>query len=181
MSATLKRVAALSGLVALLGLGACATAPTGPSVMVLPGSAKTFEAFRSDEGVCRQYAFEQVGGVTAKQAATESAVTSAAVGTGIGAAAGALIGGGRGAAVGAGGGLLVGSAAGAGYAGASGATSQQRYDHAYQQCMYLKGNRIPVAGHVASPRSRAYSYSYPPPPYAPPPGGGAYYPPPPPR
>lgn len=173
----MRRVVTLSSLVALLGLAACVTTPTGPSVMVLPGSAKSFEAFRDDEAVCRQYAFEQVGGVTANQAATESAVTSAAVGTAVGAAAGALIGGGRGAAVGAGSGLIVGSAAGAGYAGVSGATSQQRYDFAYQQCMYLKGNKIPVAGQIAPPRSRAYTYSYPPPP----PSGGAYYPPPPPR
>jgi len=173
------RVLKISSLATLLGLAACVTVPTGPSVMVLPGSAKTFEAFRADEAVCRQYAFEQVGGVTANQAATQSAVSSAAVGTAVGAAAGALIGGGRGAAVGAGSGLIVGSAAGAGYAGVSGATSQQRYDYAYQQCMYLKGNRIPVAGEIA-PRRRAYTYSYPPPPNAMPPSG-AYYPPPPPR
>jgi len=171
----------LSSLAALVGLAACVTVPTGPSVMVLPGSAKTFEAFRGDEAVCRQYAFEQVGGVTANQAATQSAVTSAAVGTAVGAAAGAIIGGGRGAAVGAGSGLIVGSAAGAGYAGISGTASQQRYDYAYQQCMYLKGNRIPVAGRIAPPRARGYAYSYPPPPNALPPGGGAYYPPPPPR
>ena len=177
----MKRVPVLISLVALLGLVGCATTPAGPSVMVLPGSTKTFDAFRADDAVCRQYAFEQVGGVTANQAATQSAATSAAVGTAVGAAAGALIGGGRGAAVGAGTGLIVGSAAGAGYAGDAATTSQQRYDYAYQQCMYLKGNKIPVAGELVAPRSRAYSYRYPPPPYAPPPSGGGYFPPPPPR
>jgi hypothetical protein len=175
----MRRVQVLISLAALLGLGACATTPTGPSVMVLPGSTKTFDAFRADDAVCRQFAFEQVGGVTANQAATQSAAASAAIGTAVGAAAGALIGGGQGAAVGAGSGLIIGSAAGAGYAGYAGATNQQRYDFAYQQCMYLKGNRVPVAGQIAPPRSRQYTYSYPPPPNAPPPG--AYYPPPPPR
>lgn len=173
------RMLTVPSLAALLGLAACATVPTGPSVMVLPGSTKSFESFRDDQAVCRQYALEQVGGVTADQAATQSAVTSAAVGTAVGAAAGALIGGGRGAAVGAGSGLIVGSAAGAGYGGISGAASQQRYDYAYQQCMYLKGNKIPVAGQIAPQRARAYTYSYPPPPNALPPGVGAHYPPPP--
>lgn len=175
----MKGVRTLVGVTGLLGLAGCVTVPTGPSVMVLPGSTKTFEAFRADDAVCRQFAFEQVGGVTANEAAAQSAATSAAVGTAVGAAAGALIGGGRGAAVGAGSGLIVGSAAGAGYAGYAGATNQQRYDFAYQQCMYLKGNKVPVAGEIVPPASRAYTYSYPPPPNAPPPG--ASYPPPPPR
>jgi hypothetical protein len=175
----MRRIQVLIPLAGLLALGACATTPTGPSVMVLPGSTKTFDAFRADDAVCRQFAFEQAGGVTANEAATQSAAASAAVGTAVGAAAGALIGGGQGAAVGAGSGLIIGSAAGAGYAGYAGATNQQRYDFAYQQCMYLKGNRVPVAGQIAPPRSRQYTYSYPPPPNAPPPG--AYYPPPPPR
>ena len=32
-------------------LGACATVPTGPSVMVLPGSGKSFEQFQVDDAV----------------------------------------------------------------------------------------------------------------------------------
>jgi hypothetical protein len=139
-------------------------------MMALPGSTKSFDQFRADDAVCRQFAYEQVGGVTAQQAATDSAVRSAAVGTAIGAAAGALIGGSEGAAVGAGTGLIVGSAAGAGYADVSAGSTQQRYDYAYHQCMYLKGNKVPVAGHVASRPRQAYGY-YPPPPNAPPPSG----------
>jgi len=61
-----------------LTLGACATVPTGPSVMVLPGTGKPFEQFRGDETVCRQFALQQVGGATAQQNANDSAVTSAA-------------------------------------------------------------------------------------------------------
>jgi hypothetical protein len=54
--------------------------------------------------------------VSANQAATASAVGSAAIGTALGAAAGAAFNGGAGAAVGAGAGLLVGSAFGVGAA-----------------------------------------------------------------
>ncbi|MCL4802115.1 MAG: hypothetical protein KJ025_21160 [Burkholderiales bacterium] len=172
----MRRRSVIASLAVLLGVAGCATVPTGPSVLVLPGSSKSFEEFRADEQACRQYAHEQIGGATAQQAATESAVRSAAVGTAIGAAAGALIGGRDGAAVGAGTGLIFGSAAGAGYADYSGASAQQRYDHAYQQCMYLKGNKVPVAGVV---QSRRRGHVYPPPPDAPPPSG-TYYPPPPP-
>src|SRR5574340_111702 len=95
-------------------LAACTTVPTGPNVLVLPGTGKSFDQFRADDYECRQYAYGQVSGMTANRAATDSAVTSAAVGTAVGAAAGAAINGGHGAAVGAGAGLLLGSAAGAG-------------------------------------------------------------------
>jgi hypothetical protein len=120
-------------------LSACATQPpSGPSVMVLPGTNKNFDQFRFDDGECRQYANYQVGG-----------------------AAGALIGGRSGAAVGAGTGLLVGSTAGAGAAGASARTLQQRYDVAYAQCMYAKGHQVPAAG---GRRQGGGPYSAPPPP-----------------
>ena len=51
---------ALAGL-----LGACAYMPTGPSVMALPGTGKSFDQFRADDANCRQYAFQQSGGVSA--------------------------------------------------------------------------------------------------------------------
>src|SRR5438876_7519845 len=150
-------------------LGACATVPTGPSVMVLPGSGKSFEEFQGDDGVCRRFAYQQAG-TTPGEAASGSGVASAAVGTLLGAAAGAAIGAaagnpGLGAAAGAGGGLLLGSAAGASGAQYSGSQTQRRYDMAYQQCMYAKGNQIP--GVYRGRRSAS-----PPPPPPPPPGGG---------
>src|SRR5260370_37814014 len=95
-------------LASLTCVSACTSAPTAPSVMALPGTGKTFDQFRIDDGSCRQFASEQVGGVSANQAATTSAVGSAAVGTALGAAAGAAFNGGRGAAVGAGAGLPAG-------------------------------------------------------------------------
>jgi hypothetical protein len=34
----------------------CASTPTGPSVMVLPGTGKSFEQFQADDARCRQAA-----------------------------------------------------------------------------------------------------------------------------
>jgi hypothetical protein len=42
--------------VAALVLGGCATAPTGPSVMVLPGTNKSMEQFQTEDARCRQAA-----------------------------------------------------------------------------------------------------------------------------
>ncbi|PCE29860.1 YMGG-like glycine zipper-containing protein [Burkholderia ubonensis] len=134
-------LAVLAGLVS-----ACAFVPNGPTVLALPGTGKSFDQFRADDANCRQYAFQQSGGVTAGQASTASAVGSAAVGTALGAAAGAAFNGGSGAAVGAGAGLLAGSVVGAGAAQGSAYDVQRRYDYAYLQCMYATGNRVPVPG-----------------------------------
>ena len=137
-----------SVLATALILNACTSFPTGPSMLVLPGTGKNFEQFRFDEADCRQYASAEIGGKTANEAAADSGVKSAVVGTAIGAAAGALIGGHNSAGVGAGSGLLIGSVAVAGAAEGSGRNLQQRYDFAYQQCMYAKGHRVPVLGRL---------------------------------
>ncbi len=144
----------------LILLSACATVPSGPSVMMLPGQGKSFEQFQSDDAGCRQYAQQQIG-MTPGQAASQSAVGTAAVGTAIGAAAGAAIGAatghpGTGAAVGAGGGLLVGTAAGAGAGATSGGAVQRRYDSAYTQCMYAKGHQLPVGMAASQPIRHRY-------------------------
>ena len=175
-------------------IAACTTMPTGPSAMALPGSGKNFDQFRADDAECRAYAQNQIGGTTAQEAAVESGVKSAAVGTAVGALAGAAIGGHQGAGVGAATGLIVGSAAGSGAAQSSAYGAQRRYDNAYVQCMYAKGERVPVSGHMGPAAARpryapAPSYAppppsgyveSPPPSYAPPPPPG-YPPPPPPR
>lgn len=160
-------------------LAACATVPSGPSMLVLPGSTKSFEAFRADDGVCRQFANEQIGGTTPSQAATTSGVGGAVVGTAVGAAAGAAIAGSSGAAVGAGVGLLTGTAVGAGYGYDSAWVLQRRYDNAYLQCMYAKGNKVPLSTAYAPPRTQVSGtppaaspspgYPPPPPPNQPPP------------
>jgi hypothetical protein len=175
-------ISRLHALLAFVGVAVagCATFPTGPSVMALPGSRMSFDQFRADDYACRGYASQSIGGESAQQAAERSAVTSAAVGTAVGAVAGAAMGGRDGAAVGAGAGLLFGSVAGAGAAEASGHSLQQRYDIAYTQCMYAKGHKVPVAGRFTSGRP---PYTPPPPPGSqppPPPPHGSYPPPPPP-
>src|SRR5262245_34219987 len=136
---------------ATLLLAGCATPPpSGPSMLVLPGSNKSFDQFRFDEQDCRSYAHGSVGGKTTEQAATDSAVKSAVVGTAIGTVAGAALGGHQGAAVGAGIGLLGGSVVGADTSYASAGSVQRRYDNAYVQCMYSKGHKVPVAGRFES-------------------------------
>jgi hypothetical protein len=163
----MKRIASVLGVVVL---GACATPPpSGPGILVLPGTGKNFDQFRSDDQECRGYAHAQVGGKTAEQAATDSAVKSAVIGTAIGAAAGGLIGGHEGAAVGAGVGLAGGSLVGADRSYGASGSLQQRYDHAFAQCMYAKGHKVPVHGRYADTvRSTATAARTPPPP--PPPG-----------
>ena len=159
----------LSAPLLALALAACVSVPTGPAVMVLPGTGKNFDEFRFDDGTCRQFAYDQIGGQTAARAQENSAVTSAVVGTVIGAAAGAAIGGNSaGAATGAGVGLLGGSMAGAGAAQSSAYGAQRRYDIAYQQCMYAKGHRVPVAGRFSQSPSGPPRTNYPPPPPPPP-------------
>ena len=165
-------------IIAAIGLTACATIPAGPSVMVLPGQGKPFEQFQVDDGICRQWAGQQIG-TTPGQASTESGVSSAVIGTLIGAGLGAAIGAasgnpGVGAAIGAGSGLLGGTLYGAGASQAAAGSVQWRYDNAYEQCMYAKGNQIPVAVRAPQPR-----YSAPPPP-PPPPSLPSGVPPPPP-
>lgn len=161
-----------AGLGSLLLLAACASVPSAPSVMALPGTGRSFDDFRFDDANCRRYAFEQNGGVSAEQRARDSAVTGAAVGTAVGAAAGAALGGRDGAAAGAGAGLLVGGAVGLDNAQRSSYGTQRQYDNAYIQCMYAKGHRVPApAGMVLGPPPAAGSSPpVPPPPRGLPPG-----------
>jgi hypothetical protein len=167
---------------AVAALAGCATLPTGPSVMVLPAPGKPFEQFQAEDAVCRQWAAQQVGGQPGAPATQNTAVGAAvgtAVGAGLGAGLGALAGhAGTGAAIGAGTGLLAGAAAGANADQASAWDAQRRYDMAYQQCMYAKGNQIP--GAVRVPRRPAPAPLPPPPPgYSPAPPGPPPPPPPP--
>lgn len=110
----------LAPLVIGLLLTGCATLPSGPSVMVLPGTGKSLEQFQADDLVCRQWA-------------------------------------------------------------AGSYAVQPQYDMAYMQCMYVKGNQIPVArgsepGYAPSPPPPAVA---PLPPGIPSPPAGAPPPPPP--
>ena len=166
-----QRLISRSGVVAgALFIGACTVLPTGPSMLVLPGTGRSMENFRYDDNECRQYAYFQIGGVTTQDAANQAAVGSAVVGTAVGALAGAAIGGSQGAAVGAGVGLVGGTAVGTSSAYASGYGTQRQYDNAYIQCMYAKGHRVPVPANMAYPRAvRSNDAGIPPPPPGAPP------------
>ena len=166
-------------------LGGCATLPTGPSVMALPAPGKSFEQFQAEDVACRQWAAQQVGppGAPANQNTAVGAAVGTAIGAGLGAAIGSASGhAGTGAAIGAGAGLLTGTAVGANADQAAAGTAQHRYDAAYQQCMYAKGNQIPGAVR-RTPRPLAVPPPPPPPGYPPAPPGAPPYsaaPPPPP-
>lgn len=155
-------------LIMLCILAACVSLPNGPSVMTLPGAGKSFDQFRHDDYDCRRYAYEQVGGITPRQASQTSGIESAAIGAGLGAAAGAAIAGGGGAAIGAGTGLLAGGLVGSGTASSSAYVNQQRYDISYIQCMYAKGHRVPVSGRITNDPPANFNPP-PPPPGSPPP------------
>jgi outer membrane lipoprotein SlyB len=136
----------------LLVFGGCATLPSGPSVNVLPGPGKAFEQFQAEDAFCRQWAGQQIG-QSPQDIMNQNAAAGAVVGTATGAALGALIGAatghaGTGAAIGAGSGFLFGTAAGANAGQVYGREAQRRYNIAYVQCMYAKGNQIPGAQRI---------------------------------
>ena len=175
-----KTMRNISLLMAMLAMGGCATMPAGPSVRVLPAPGMSFEQFQADDAVCRQWAAQQIG-LSPQETVNQNTATGAVVGTATGAALGALVGSasghaGPGAAIGAGTGLLVGSSAGASSGQVYGWEAQRRYDNAYEQCMYAKGNQIPGVVQRVRPARRipppppppSDNYPMPPPDYAPP-------------
>ena len=102
----MKRIRAALLLLVLPMLTACVTMPTGPSVMVLPGTGKSFEQFHGDDAFCMRWAEQRVG-LSPQETANQSTASGAAAGTLIGAGLGAAIGAasgnpGLGAAIGAG-------------------------------------------------------------------------------
>jgi len=167
------RTCAYTSLAAAVLLAGCATAPSAPSVLVLPGTYKTATQFDADNAACQQ----QAQALVARQAeaANTQAVGTAVVGTALGAAVGALLGAGsyysnNSAAWGAGTGLMVGGAVGGSQSQAAGYGLQQRYDMIFMQCMYARGHRVPGQTAYrralpAKPAPRSAPPSYPPPGY----------------
>ncbi|MFA5941478.1 MAG: hypothetical protein WC809_19185 [Sinimarinibacterium sp.] len=145
---------------AVLLLAACVQMPAGPTVSVMPAPYKPFELFRTDDAACRGYADTQVRGPALQ--AQDQAAAGVATGAAVGAVAGGLItdsarGAGSGAAIG----LIAGSLGGAASADRSSWSLQRRYNIAYEQCMYAKGNQVPGFAPVTVPPP-------PPPPSVPP-------------
>ena len=171
----MKRAISGLGIVSVLALSACAVAPPqGPSVMALPPQGKPFSIFQQDDMTCRGYASQSIGGMDAAKAANDSAIGSAAIGTALGAGVGAALGSlggamGAGAAIGGAAGLLAGGAVGSDNAQAAGGNVQARYDTAYTQCMYSRGNTVQSA---PAGYATGYPAGYYPAPYY---GGPGYY------
>jgi hypothetical protein len=163
---SVKRAAAI--LIPVLLLSACASEPLGPTVAVMPAPGKPFDVFQGDQALCRDFASQQVRG--GAQQANNNQVGTAVIGTLLGAGLGAAIGGGRGAAIGAGAGALGGTAVGAGPANQAQYSLQQRYDLAYSQCMYSRGNQVPGYLPPGAAPPPGYAPGYPPRPGYPPPG-----------
>ena len=170
-----------TALAAAFGLSGCvAPPPSGPTVLAIPGPNKTFAQFQAEDGACRNYAQTVIGPTSPSQAAAQSGVGSAAVGTVLGAAAGAAIGAAAGnpaagAAIGAGTGLVLGAGAGATNAAYSGAAVQRQYDFSYIQCMVANGDK--VESYPTYSAAGPGPYAYLPYPYAYPyPGYGYGYP-----
>jgi hypothetical protein len=182
----MKARSSLSLAAAGLALGACTVIPTGPSVMALPGSQKSVEQYQVDVAQCQRYAdaiVASAAGGTAANANNQAASTAAA-GAVLGAATGAIIGSatgqaGQGAAIGAGTGLLFGAAASP-YPAMSSYQLQRGYDRAYLQCMYARGNQVPVSRGGAGPSRPVYAYPSAPPGNYPASAVPGNYPPPPP-
>lgn len=155
------------GAAALLALTGCAQMPTGPSVAVMPGPHKPFEVFVQDDRVCRDWAQSSSGSTPGRDAAGERFVGSAVTGAVLGAAVGAMAGGGHGSVgVGAAVGGTIGAAAGADQSSQTAYGAQRRYDIAYQQCMYAKGNQLPNSRYVANTSYRSAPAPVPPAPPA---------------
>lgn len=158
-------------ILAVIMVSGCATMPPGPSVTVMPPPGKPFEVFQMDDSACRQWA-ETQSRWRANETVNENLASGAAIGTLLGAGLGAAIGSasghvGAGAAIGAAGGMAVGAAGASEPARAAGYEVQRRYDIAYQQCMYSKGNQVPGVVRVSRrvyylpPRASSPSYGYP--------------------
>ena len=147
----MRKHKSLTVLAASLLLTGCATNPTGPMVRVMPAPNKPFEVFAQEQTDCEHYASDQVVG--GAQAANNRALGATALGAVLGLGIGAATGSGRAATVGAATGGAIGVAAGANQSSYAGYGVQRRYDIAYSQCMYAKGNYVPGMMAAAPPPS----------------------------
>jgi hypothetical protein len=135
----------------------------GPTVQVMPGPGKSFEAFQYDQAGCKQFAEQAVAGQA--QNANTRALVGGAITTALGAGLGGAIGGGSGAGIGAASGALGGGAIGAASSANAQAGIQQQYDNAFAQCMYAHGNAVPGYGPMMVQSPAPYSSPGAPPPY----------------
>ncbi len=143
----MSRLPIFSRLLAAVLLSGCATTPMGPTALVMPAQGKPFEVFAQEQEMCKQFAGGEVdGGATMSNL---KQLGTMAISTALGAGLGASVRGRRGAEFGG----AVGAIGGGAMAGHGSArdqnTLQGRYDLAYTQCMYSRGNQIATAARAA--------------------------------
>lgn len=143
------------------GLLGCVQMPTGPTVAVMPAPGKPMDLFMQEDDACRGFARMRIGGAPNPN-------DQVAAGMAGGAVVGGVLSGGRPGGVTTG--VVVGGVVGSGAADQSGMSLQRRYNIAYMQCMYSKGNQLPMYGYSsysAPPGYGSQGYAYPPPPGTP--------------
>jgi len=156
---TTRGVIAIAAISTLLS--GCAQTPLGPTVQVMPGPGKSFDAFQADNTQCKGFAAGQVQGQA--EASNQRAVGAAALATVLGAGLGAAVGApwgsaGQGAGIGAAGGAATGAAIGADMSSNDQVNIQVQYDNAFSQCMYAKGEMVPgYAPPAPTPAVASYS------------------------
>ncbi|MES2759066.1 MAG: glycine zipper family protein [Pseudomonadota bacterium] len=128
-------------LIAAALLSGCAQLPVGPTIAAMPAPGKPFEAFIVDDQLCRNWAAASSG--PGRNVANDQMLTATLAGAALGALAGAVGGDSSDAATGAVVGTALGAGAGSSMSSGTAWSAQRRYDIAYQQCMYAKGNVIP--------------------------------------
>jgi hypothetical protein len=152
----IRKVIAFTAAGALLT--GCAQTPLGPTVQVMPGPGKSFEAFQVDQSSCKVFAADQVKGQAeqSNQRAVGAAVLTTVLGAGLGAAVGGGWGAaGQGAGIGAATGAATGTAIGADMSANDQYNIQVQYDNSFSQCMYAKGEMVPGYAPVASASASA--------------------------
>ena len=125
----------------LLSLGGCASPFLGPTVEVKPSADKPFATFQDDQAACERYAAIETS--TDTESANKRAVEAIALETHVGTPYGVATGNGRGTAL-----QLEPPKSRVTIWNARLYRKppyevQQRYNIAYMQCMYSKGNRVP--------------------------------------
>ena len=118
----LREVKHAASILAIALASACASPvplPTGPSILVLPGTGKSFDEFRADDNECRGFALSEVQ-KSGPQTSDEPYFAATRV--------------------------------------------QRQYDHAFTQCMFARGHKVPVSGAYSDPSQPGKSAASTPPP-----------------
>lgn len=121
----------LMGLAMLALVAGCETMPQGPTVAAQPGADKNIAEFRTDDARCRQAARAELASASAPRVLSGTAVCPAA----------SAVVDDRGSVAGDGIGTLIDGTDSAKFAGYG---MQRRYNCAYVQCMYGRGDKVPL-------------------------------------